>query len=358
MRAEPCASEVGLGYSQFLIDHGRSSILYTTDQIRATVAEMHRPKDAPIRVTYRPHSMYVPDPYLGYVSRPGYYEVTIARVSATSHADRHTFHVTVDKRGHRITSPPPARPAGNRPEIWIFGDSFVDGWGNDDETTLPFFLQRYLPGKLVVNYAENGYGNVHAYLQLQRDLPAANPPPAVAVVGYADFYNERNVAAWTRLQAFRFNATSKREAWNGAKPEEFTHPRARIRDGRLQIDYVPLFQAADRSVAVEPDPPFSEQYAVTIRLLTGMHRMLEAVGARMVIGFLGGPDDDPVVTAARKAGWTIADLRPDPGRHEWDDFKPLDRHPGPLAQSIYAWKLYRALSAPSDRRDVPVAGVP
>jgi hypothetical protein len=31
---------------------------------------------------------------------------------------------------------------------------------------------------------------------------------------------------------------------------------------------------------------------------------------------------------------------------EWDDFRPFDPHPGPRAQSVYADKLFRALSSP------------
>jgi hypothetical protein len=239
-----------------------------------------------------------------------------------------------------------AREEDPRPEIWILGDSFINGWGNDDQTTMPFFLQRYLPDRRIVNYAVSGYGNVQAYLQLNRDLPRATPGPEAIVVGYADYYNERNVAASTRLEAFRGNADADRAAhWTPADLARFLHPRASRQDGHLVIDYVPLFPPDRERQSQPPDPSLAEQYEVTCLILDSIAKLASAAGARLYLAYLQGPDEDPVV-AAMQSRYTIADLRPDPRRREWDDFRPLDSHPGPLAQSTYAWKLYRALASP------------
>jgi hypothetical protein len=339
------AGEIMLGYLRFLIEHQRSAILDSVDEIRSTLAAFAEPAAADaIRVTYQPRSMYAPDPYLGYASLPGSYDVT---VSDTRDDTRHSFRVTVGPRGHRVTSlPMPDRHDDPRPAIWVFGNSFINGWGNDDQTTMPFFLQRYLPGRRVVNYAESGYGNIHGFLQLKKDLPKANPPPAAIAVGYADYYNERNVAASTRLQAFRGNASSNFGNGITAGPRRFLHPRARIRNGELLIDYVPLFPEEDVLSSFSPDPSLEEQYEITSRILDGMADLASAAGVRLFLAYLQGSDDDPVVAFAQNVGYTIADLRPNPDRHEWDDFRPLDSHPGPLAQSTYAWKLYRAMSSP------------
>ncbi|MBX3748013.1 MAG: hypothetical protein KF833_22120 [Verrucomicrobiae bacterium] len=333
-------AEFVLGYALWMRQSRQSAIHHTLGEVRLVLEEFaDRPRPVAVRVLYEPESMYRPDPLLGYSSRPGVYQVTLTN---TAGGEARTFRVTIDEAGRRVTSAAPGLLEG-RPEIWVMGNSFVYGWGNDDETTLGAFLQRYFPDRRVVNYAESGYGNVHGYLQMLRDLPMADPAPQTVVVGYADYYNERNVAAASRLQTFRrgLDRTGGGE-WQ-SDPAEFTHPRARLVEGRLEIDRVPLFPEASGRSQRGRDPSLDEQYEVTCRLLEEMAQLGSAHGVRLVLGFLQGGDDDPAVTCAEAHGYLVADLRPDYNRHEWDDFQPLDGHPGPVAQSIYAWKLFRAL---------------
>lgn len=339
-------AELVLGYALWMRQYRQSAIHHTFGEVGGVLAEFSdRERPVTVQVRYEPHSMYRPDAYLGYSSRPGQYRVTLTNLTG---GEAHVFHVTIDPAGRRVTSPEPEAFEG-RPAIWVMGDSFVYGWGNDDETTMGAFLQRYFPDRRVVNHAGSGYGNVHAYLQMLRDLPSAGEAPETVVVGYADYYNERNVAAPSRLQSFRrgLNRTG-RDEWP-ADPAEFMHPRARLVDGRLEVDRVPLFPEASGGSRREGDPPLGEQYAVTCRLLEEMARLGSEYGVRMVLAFLQGGDDDPAVACAEAHGFLVADLRPDFSRYEWDDFQPLDGHPGPVAQSTYAWKLFRALAGREGR---------
>lgn len=340
------AGEVLLGYLLWLRQHRQSAVGHT-------LAELHEllvpppPAATRMKVRYEPGPMYAPDPYLGYVARPGTYTVEIRD---TGKGRRHRFPVTVNPEGNRITAAPGSGFA-EKPEVWVFGNSFVFGWGNRDETTFPYFLQRYLPDRRVVNYAGNGYGTVHAYLQLKRELARARPLPTAIVVAYADYFNERNVAAPSRLATFRAGAAAADQGgFPAGVASDFTHPRARLEGGRLVVDYVPLLVPPETGDEFD-DPPEDEQYAVTRRLLGEMHALAARRDIPLVLAFMRGPDDDPVVAAARRRGYVVADLRPDRSRWEWDHFQPFDPHPGPLAQSVFAWKLFLVLRALAD--DLP-----
>ena len=89
----------------------------------------------------------------------------------------------------RVTRPDGA-PAG-RPGLWIFGCSFVHGWGLNDDQTLPWKLQERLPSFDVANFGVGGYSTVQSLLQFRKAL-LTKRAPAIAVLGYAGFHAERN----------------------------------------------------------------------------------------------------------------------------------------------------------------------
>jgi hypothetical protein len=86
--------------------------------------------------------------------------------------------------------------AGER--IWLFGDSYVHGWGLDDEETLAWILQERMPEFDVVNFGVGGYGTMQSLIQYQQALEE-RPPPKVVVLAYAGFHDERN----TRLRRWK-----------------------------------------------------------------------------------------------------------------------------------------------------------
>lgn len=338
------AGDVLLGYLLWRIEHEQSPLVHVVRELRNEVAARSRPPDEPAhRVHYSPRPLFGPDPELGFVTLPGSYTVRIDETGTTRH---HDFQVTVLGNGSRRCAPD-ADVVPDRPEIWLLGDSFMFGWGNDDETTLGWFLQRFLPDRTVLNLAGPGYGNLQALLMLRRRLPAVPRRPEILVMGYADYYHERNAAAPERLSAFRFNAdTDATPAWAGGDPSAFTHPRARIRDGELVIDTVPLFEPDDPSPGrrrKRSELSFGEQQALTSRILAEIADLARQSGSRPVLAWLQGDSSDPVVEAARRAGFAVADLRPDLHAGDWDDFLPFDPHPGPRAHAAYARKLYRTL---------------
>jgi hypothetical protein len=175
-----------------------------------------------------------PDPVLGFRPIPGRYSALFDH--------RYPWHFTNLPDTTRITRPLDTYVGRARgPGIWVFGCSFVQGWGLDDEGTLPWKLQERFPDHDVVNFGVGGYGTLQSLLQFQRVL-RERPKPLVAILVYADFHDERNVRsmAWrdANISYERFGSTAQ--------------PFARLDgDGRLRVEHgdsaVPLIWFRSRS---------------------------------------------------------------------------------------------------------------
>jgi len=126
---------------------------------------------------------YLRHPEMGWVHRPGRYEVAGAR--ATFLAD-----------GSRASAPMPA--AGPGPTVVLVGGSFTEGYGVADEETFAWRLAERGP-RPVRNYGTGGHGTHQALLMVEEKLPelvAAGSPPAVVVYGYMWHHPQRNVGFW------------------------------------------------------------------------------------------------------------------------------------------------------------------
>jgi hypothetical protein len=323
--------EIFLGYVLWLKKSGiYSTTYYAISRIYARLYPYNN-----IRISFSPKSSVIPDKYLGYSDLSGSYTLELKDDKT---AKQHRFTTSINARGNRITSFAPKLYEGKK-EIWIFGDSYTYGWGNNDETTFPFFLQSFLPNFRLVNYAHDGYGNVHAYLQLSRELKTNHNRPSIIVIVYGDYFNVRNIAAPSRLKEYRY----KNDVFSEIDTSAFLHPRASVKDGKLEIEYVPLFPKF-KNESHDKDPAVEYQHGVTEKILSEIYDMGKMNGASMILAFIRGSDSDEVISFARKYGYIISDIRPKDGRNEWDDFNPFDSHPGPLAQDNYAIKLYETIS--------------
>jgi hypothetical protein len=324
------AGELIIGYLLWIgkIAGFSSTIYYAAS---AMYNRAYRPRQW---IFYSPRSPYVPDKSLGYADRPGVYTIDLRARTGRSH----TFTATINEHGNRITSFSPEMFEG-KPEIWIFGDSAAYGWGNNDETTFPFLLQQFLPRFRVVNYADNGYGNIHAYLQLQEELEKSSVRPRIMVIVYGWYFNMRNVASPSRLKDFKEGDHVQNKSID---PSAFLHPRASVTNGKLAIDYVPLFWRFNNPSDKDPSP--EDQFDVTYKILSEIYSLGTKNGVKMILAYINGNDSNAVVDFAQKLGYVIADIRPNSRRNEYDDFQPFDTHPGPLAQDNYALKLYKTIA--------------
>lgn len=261
------------------------------------------------------------DPDLGSAMKPGVYHLALV-----SGEQRHNFTVTIGEDGWRVADAPASCPKG---EIWLLGDSWVYGVGHNDNTTMGWLLQKRLPDYCVRNYSASGFGTVQAFVQV-RKMMATGTRPAVIVALYADFHDIRNVASPKRLS--QIAVAPGAENWLG----DLKHARATLgSDGSVTVDYVPLLMKGLHEVknleALDPPPAYKK--AVTQALLAGIAR--ESNGARLLLGYLAG---SLPLTAPE---YQTVDMRAGPS--DWDDFMPLDAHPGPKAQAYFAATLAAAI---------------
>ena len=172
----------------------------------------------PVNVVVEPGgSLFATHPRLGYTHRPGAYRVTIR--------DALVFTLTHRADGLRITRPLDAPPAPGAPPLWVLGGSFTYGWTVDDHEAYPWRLQERLPAYDVVNLGVNGYGTVHALIQVEEAL-ALGASPAAVVVAYTSYHDERNTFLRLRRKAVFL--------WN--RLGDLRQPYARLTaDGQVEI---------------------------------------------------------------------------------------------------------------------------
>jgi hypothetical protein len=179
-----------------------------------------------------------PDPVLGFRPLPGTYTVVF------DHRDR--WQITNLRDSTRITRPLhtyDGSPRGGG--IWVFGCSFVQGWGIDDADTFSWKLQEQFPGHDVVNFGVGGYGTLQSWLQLRQAL-GERPAPVAVILAYAEFHDERNT-----------RGNNWRDANFDYAPLGTTaQPFARFdASGRLRIewsnDVVPLMPLRSRSALID-----------------------------------------------------------------------------------------------------------
>ncbi len=301
---------------------------------------------------WNPSSPFQPDPLLGYWYRPKASATatirlaqTIERQGIVGQVDRYTWQLTTGNYGERLSRPSAiAEPQGDSRAVLLLGDSFILGAGLSDNSSLGWQLQSLIPDRRIANYAGGGFGTIHQLLLLrdatssQRLIPASLAQTlrgGDVLLGYADFYPRRNVAAPSRLRTFNPRCGGLQPPAHLAKA--FFHPRAKLQQGKLTIESVPLFQPHPGG-----DPAEAEQEAVTIALLDEALARVRKLGARPTILWIEGSDQSEPISHLRQRGVRILDLRnKNNGGWSQDTLMPFDNHPGPLTASGWA----RAIAA-------------
>jgi hypothetical protein len=282
--------------------------------------------------------LYRADPELGYAMLPGRYRVRFA--------SGHSFSVTHDEDGHRLTRPGTLPQPDLRPQVWLLGGSFTYGWAIDDEASFPWQLQELLPELRIESLAVPGYGTLHGLVELRRRV-AAGERPAVVVVAYISFHDERNTFVRSRR---------KRVApFNSLGP--LVQPYARLKGDELviamaEVEYrewpgmrgsALVHFAEDRWNAIEAGRARSGQ--VTLAILEEIGRVARSVDARVLVATLVADARAAEVRRfARAQGFALLEADVDLSRPGFRN-TPHDSHPSPRAASEYARRFEGALRA-------------
>jgi hypothetical protein len=272
---------------------------------------------------------------LGFTILPGRYKVT-------EHFEgrKHVFDLTVTDTGRRASSYSPVK-ASKR--LFITGDSALFGWGVDDEATISWLMQSRLHDYEVVNLSLNSYSTVHALLQLQQIVPQVGPDDIV-ILEYHPASNALNVANLGFLG--KLLNGYEIQLGDTAQLRATKVPFGRIdAGGGFSVGRIRL------SCAVEAPKPECEHPSLSPEM---EHQVTErafdeiiALNIRhLVVAYLLGPDDDPVIVHLRSRGLIVADLRTVDGVPDETDVIPTDKHAGPFwhhqAYSLLLQSLQRA----------------
>ena len=310
------------------------------------------------QTTWEPNSPYRPDPTLGYWYKPNSSHTatiqlphTIERQGIQGAVSRNQWSLTTGPQGERLSHPSTLRNR-SEPAVLLLGDSFVFGAGLSDNASLAWQLQSLLPNQPVANYAGGGFGTVHQWLMLRDSTNKPSLIPAAlrqqlqgghVLLGHADYYLKRNVAAPSRLKTFNPRCGTFQQQLQ-RQPElakAYTHPRAELVNGALSISQIPLFQDHPG-----PDPDGSVQLQVTTALIDAILQDVKALQATPVVLWLQGADDSAVISHYRQRGVAVLDLRGKSSLWTRDNLEPFDNHPGPLSTSQWAAAIAKQLTTP------------
>ena len=311
------------------------------------------------RITrWDPESPYVPDSTLGYWYRKNSRQTatiqlneTVERKGIEGAVNRYRWTLTTGGHGERVSGPV-ERPMNVKPAVLVLGDSFLFGAGLSDNASLPWQLQSLLPHYNVANYAGGGFGTVHQWLMLrdaqtkQRLIPETlqnQLKNGHVLLGHADYYLKRNVAAPSRLKTFN-PACGTFQQQIKKKPglaQAYSHPRASLVNDAIQVEQIPLFVKH-----TGPDPSQSQQITVTKALVNEILQEVAALEATPTVLWIRGSENDPVINHYRNQGVHVVDLRSNDGTWRLDNLEPFDNHPGPLSTTHWAALIANHLSRP------------
>ena len=310
------------------------------------------------QTSWTPNTPYEPHPTLGYWYTPNsrytatiQLPQTIERPGIKGAVNRYQWSLTTGSHGERLSRPTTAKKLSD-PAVLLLGDSFIFGAGLSDNASLAWQLQGFLPNRPVANYAGGGFGTVHQWLILrdanknQSLIPAAlreQLKGGHVLLGHADYYLKRNVAAPSRLKTFNPRCGSFQQQLQ-RKPklaEAYTHPRADFLNNELKISHIPLFKEHPGS-----DPDISYQNEVATALVDAILREVNALKSIPLVLWLQGADNSAVIGHYRQRGVAVLDLRDKPPLWTNDNLEPFDNHPGPLSTTQWASAIAKELTTP------------
>ncbi len=231
--------------------------------------------------------IFQPDPVLGWRHKEGEYR--FPAFSLLGRGARMRFLAD----SSRSTG---TRPGANGGTIAIVGGSFTEGFAINDHETFAWKLQERFPSKRVRNHGHGAYGTYQSLLILEEVL-SQRPPPVMALYGFYEGHEIRNVATVDWLEML--STTARRHT-------TISVPYASLGDDgaivRHRAASYPLWPLREHSAAIaffqrgyaslRARERTAQRAAVTEQLLLEMQRASEASGADFVVVFLYASADN------------------------------------------------------------------
>ena len=310
-------------------------LMLTAADLLARLTGIHPWAKADLQIHVTPGGrLFTPHPTRGYAQLPGAFVVTLP--------DGYSFTMTHLPSGLRITHPLATyTDTRSKPEIWIMGCSFTHGWSLNDQDTYPWLLQAQLPEYEVVNYGVEGYGTLHALLQLREAL-TTQPTPRMVVYAYASLHDGRNTFVRNRRKTIA--------PWNGLgpllQPHVWLDRHGHLRSAMATVEYTefPLMRYSAFVHFLEMtynrlEDSWSHGQQVSQRLLLEMAEFAHQYRVEFILATIAEDARSREMLAfAQGHGLMGVDISVDSSRPEYTN-QPHDSHPSPLANAHYAERL-------------------
>lgn len=278
------------------------------------------------RFKAEPYPFFVEDSLHGYRVNPGKYSMTIAKRD-NGKQRLFKYGVTINDQQQRNIGAADS-PFSRR--VMIFGDSWIFGYGVNDEQTFTYQLQQSDRRSKYHMFAMPGYSLSNSYLDFQKvkGLLGKND---VVVLGYADFYKIRHVAAPSRIRE------------NGNPNKIMLNPKIKqLRAGldsskNLVFDYVPVFCAFAGGYCDTADPTPEYMNEVTLKLINSIAQQTEA---KVYMLHFKGVKSDPILKQLEAKVKLVSVLPEDFDYDMQDHIMDYDHHPGPY----WHYAVYTKLS--------------
>ena len=240
---------------------------------------------------------------------------------------------TILPDGSRATS---RRPVARDRNIYVFGDSWIFGWGLDDELTMAWHLQNEFRDRFAVtSFAYAGYGNLQALLSFRR-IKHKIRADDILLFGYAGFYLVRSAATPAVLTAFADMFAS----YKTQSGLPLMHPKATLMDGRLQVKLLPLYCAQIAEICAGPKPSLEAIYDMTKAIFD---EIIASTDAQIVVLNLDGWDGDKVIEHLVSKRIPVVDGRAKANLFTKDTVGAYEPHPGPFAHHYWYKEVTKAI---------------
>lgn len=282
----------------------------------------------------------LPDEHLGVKLNPGKYKVTLSR-----HLNYTATHL---ENGYRTCGEPDV----DGPLVAFYGCSFTYGTGVSDEGVYPYLLQEEFDSLTIENRAIPGYGQAHVLAKLKDDLDKPEKP-AVIVLNYLSFHNERNTLNTSYRQKLRMGYEITKRDDAGIARFKCAYPFGKMENGKLVLDILSMqeicstFPLISYSASMntlqnlwsQSSVDAAEDEKVTLAMIDQIHTICTKKGVKLVISTM---TNDKVtkrfIAHCEKRSIPTIDISVDLTQKGFTN-KPYDQHPSAKAHKIYAEKL-------------------
>ena len=293
---------------------GFSSTYFIVNRALVKLNVLYEHKPLHDTVTSHPKPLLGPSSAHGYSNTPGTYIIR--------HYDKYNKDVYAESKvtilddGTRYVGDPATMTTK---KVFVFGDSFVFGEGVSDEHTFTFLLQQQNRDKKFYLHAVGGWSLSNALVNI-RKLKKEIKKDDIIILGYADFYKLRHVAAPQRMKEYG----SPRKIL----PDGLGHLKVSTDETSTnKVEIIPLFCENLGNYCEQPDPSKEYRDKITRNIINEIASTLDA---RIILLHFQGDLTDPALDALG-SNIEVVPATSSTFKYEIrDSIFNLDAHPGPF----------------------------